>query len=71
MRVSTAPADFITTTEAAHRLGTTRQTIAALLRSGKLRGIRIGKKWRINREDFERLLAGPPVAEREEPRQTA
>jgi excisionase family DNA binding protein len=63
--------DFITTTEAAKRLGTTRQTLAGWLRSGRVRGIKIGKEWRIHREDFERLLAGGPVATTEEPRQTA
>jgi hypothetical protein len=36
-----------------------------------VRGIKIGKEWRIHREDFERLLAGGSVATTEEPRQTA
>jgi excisionase family DNA binding protein len=64
--------EFISTTEAAERLNTTRQTIALYLRKGRLRGFKLGKDWRINREDFERLLAGQaPVAESEEPRQTA
>jgi excisionase family DNA binding protein len=63
--------DFITTTEAAQRLGTTRQTIGVWIRSGRVRGIKIGKEWRIHREDFERLLAGGSVATTEEPRQTA
>ncbi len=64
--------DFMSTTEAAERLGTTPQTIGLYLRTGRLRGFKLGKTWRINREDFERLLAGnAPAVERQEPRQTA
>jgi excisionase family DNA binding protein len=53
--------DFITTTEAAQRLGITRQTLSAYLRQGKLRGVKLGKEWRIPRSEFERLLAAPEV----------
>jgi excisionase family DNA binding protein len=63
-------ADFITTTEAADRLGITRQTLSLYLRQGKLRGVKLGKEWRIPRQEFERLLAGPPVADVQEPQQT-
>jgi excisionase family DNA binding protein len=62
--------DFMSTTEAARRLGTTRQTIALYLRRGRVRGIKLGKEWRIHREDFERLLAGTPPVEGQEPQQT-
>ena len=65
-------AEFITTAEAATRLGTTAQTIGAYLRKGKLQGFKLGKDWRIYREDFERLLAGQARAvEGQEPQQTA
>jgi excisionase family DNA binding protein len=64
-------ADFITTTEAADRLGITRQTLSLYLRQGKLRGVKLGKEWRIPRQEFERLLAGnAPAVERQEPQQT-
>lgn len=63
-------AEFITTTEAAERLRMTRQTLSLYLRQGKLRGVKLGKEWRIPREEFERLLAGQPPAEAQEPRQT-
>ena len=65
-------AEFISTAEAATRLGTTPQTIGAYLRKGRLQGFKLGKEWRIYREDFERLLAGQaPAVEPQEPRQTA
>ena len=61
--------DFITTTEAARRLGITRQTLSLYLRQGKLRGVKLGKEWRIPRNELERLLAAPEVAE-EPPQRT-
>jgi excisionase family DNA binding protein len=61
--------DFITTTEAAARLGTTRQTIGLYLRTGRLRGIKLGKEWRIPREEFNRLLQAPPAPDVQEPTQ--
>jgi excisionase family DNA binding protein len=61
--------DFISTREAARRLGITRQTIALYLREGRLHGVKLGKEWRIPRQEFERLLAAAPTGEREEPRQ--
>jgi excisionase family DNA binding protein len=61
--------EFITTAEAARRLGTTRQTIGLYLRTGRLRGIKLGKAWRIHRQDFERLLQAPPAPEVQEPQQ--
>jgi excisionase family DNA binding protein len=51
--------DFITTTEAARRLGITRQTLSLYLRQGKLRGVKFGKEWRIPRNELDRLLAAP------------
>ena len=64
-------ADFITSTEAAERLGITRQTISLYLRQGKLHGVKLGKEWRIPRHEFERLLAAPPVVASQEPQQQA
>jgi excisionase family DNA binding protein len=51
--------DFITTTEAARRLGITRQTLSLYLRQGKLRGVKFGKEWRIPRSELDRLSAAP------------
>jgi excisionase family DNA binding protein len=63
-------ADFITTTEAARRLGVTRQTMALYVRSGRVRGVKLGKEWRIPLQEFERLLQAPPAPEVQEPPQT-
>jgi excisionase family DNA binding protein len=52
--------DFMTTTEAAERLGTTRQTIALYIRQGKIPAVRLGKEYRIPRASFERLMQAPP-----------
>jgi excisionase family DNA binding protein len=62
-------ADFITTAEAARRLGVSRQTMATYLRSGRVRGIKLGKDWRIPVHEFERLLQAPPAPEVQEPTQ--
>jgi excisionase family DNA binding protein len=61
--------DFITTAEAARRLGITRQTLGLYLRTGRLRGIKLGKEWRIPQDEFERLLHAPPTPEGQEPTQ--
>jgi excisionase family DNA binding protein len=62
-------ADFITTAEAARRLGITRQTMTTYLRTGRVRGIKLGKDWRIPKQEFERLMQAPPVPEVQEPTQ--
>jgi excisionase family DNA binding protein len=61
--------DFMTTTEAAERLGTTRQTIALYIRQGKIPAVRFGKEYRIPRVAFEGLLQAPPAVEVQEPTQ--
>jgi excisionase family DNA binding protein len=61
--------EFITTNEAAERLGTTRQTIALYIRQHKIPAIRFGKEYRIPRAEFERLLQAPPTPEGQEPTQ--
>jgi excisionase family DNA binding protein len=62
--------EFLTTTEAAARLGTTRQTVALYIRQRKIPAIKLGKAYRIPRQEFERLLQAPPP-ERQEPTQTS
>ena len=62
-------AEFITTAEAAKRLGVTRQTMGTYLRSGRVRGIKLGKDWRIPVQEFERLMQAPPAPEVQEPTQ--
>ena len=62
-------ADFITTAEAARRLGVSRQTMAIYLRTGRVRGVKLGKDWRIPLQEFARLLQAPPAPEVQEPTQ--
>jgi excisionase family DNA binding protein len=61
--------DFITTIEASERLGITRQTLGLYLRTGRLRGIKLGKEWRIPRDEFDRLLQARPTPDGQEPTQ--
>lgn len=61
--------DFITSTEAAARLGTTRQTIALWIRQGKIPAIKLGQEYRIPRKEFDRLLQVPPASEVSKPPQ--
>lgn len=55
-------ADLIDMEEAIGLLKTTRQTFYRWLRSGKFKGMKVGRQWRFYREDIERFLKG------EEPR---
>jgi excisionase family DNA binding protein len=62
-------AEFMTTAEAARRLGVSRQTMGTYLRTGRVRGIKLGKDWRIPVQEFERLMQAPPEPEGQEPTQ--
>lgn len=44
--------------EAALKAKTTPPAIRAALRDGRLKGFRWGRKWKIPREQFDRLLRG-------------
>ena len=46
----------LTPTEAMDILGVGKNTIYHLLNTGQLRGIRIGRVWRINYEEIEKFL---------------
>ena len=62
-------AEFITAADAAERLGVTVQTIGRYLRSGRIRGIKLGKDWRIPIQEFARLAQSPPATAEHEPTQ--
>ena len=49
--------------EAARKARSTAPTIRAALRDGRLKGFRWGRKWKIPREQFDRLLRGEAAAE--------
>jgi excisionase family DNA binding protein len=52
---------LLTPEEVATRLRVTRRTVYAWLKSGRLRGLRAGKGWRIRPADLEAFLL-PPAA---------
>ncbi|GIV69220.1 helix-turn-helix domain-containing protein [Caldilinea sp.] len=53
----------LTSEQAAAVLQVTRRTITNMLDRGDLRGVKIGKEWRISRSELVRLIEGeaPPV----------
>lgn len=55
---------LISTEEAAYALGITPQHVRRLLRSGKLKGMRVGKTWTILIKDLEVYQAGRPTQRR-------
>lgn len=44
--------------QAIERLKTTRPTFYRWLRSGKLRGMKVGRQWRFYRHEIDRFLKG-------------
>jgi excisionase family DNA binding protein len=51
-------ADLVDMEEAIALLKTTRQTFYRWLRSGKFKGMKVGRQWRFYREDIDRFLKG-------------
>ena len=49
---------LLTPEEAAARLKMSRLTIGDWLRSGKLRGVKVGRLWRVRESDLESFLKG-------------
>lgn len=52
------PGELIDTDRAIEILKTTRPTFYRWLRSGRLKGMKVGRQWRFRREDLDRFLAG-------------
>lgn len=48
--------DLLTTEEVARRLRVSPGAVRAWLRSGQLRGVRAGRRWRIREADLEEYL---------------
>jgi excisionase family DNA binding protein len=51
-------AEVLTIEEAAARLKLTPQTVRDWLKAGKLKGVKLGRVWRVDAEALDRLLAG-------------
>lgn len=47
---------LLTPEEVADYLSIAQKTVKDYLRDGKIRGIKIGRAWRVRREDLERFL---------------
>jgi excisionase family DNA binding protein len=50
--------ELLTPEEAATRLKVSRLTIGDWLRSGKLKGVKVGRLWRVRERDLENFLKG-------------
>jgi excisionase family DNA binding protein len=46
--------DYITVTEAAHRLKLTRQAVLYAIKAGKLNAVRAGRQWMIQKTEISR-----------------
>jgi len=55
---SSSEGDLLTMDQAIALLKTTRPTFYRWLRSGKLKGTKVGRQWRFYRQDIERFLQG-------------
>ena len=53
--------EIIDMNQAVKLLETTRSTFYRWLRSGKIKGMKVGRQWRFYREDVERFLKGQDV----------
>jgi excisionase family DNA binding protein len=51
--------ELLTPEQVAQRLKVTDRTVYSLLRSGRLRGARVGRLWRIRPTDLETFLSAP------------
>jgi excisionase family DNA binding protein len=51
---------LFTADEVAERLGMSRYTIGEWLRSGRLKGRRIGRFWRVKESDLQAFIDDPP-----------
>lgn len=50
--------------EVAERLGMSRYTVSDWMKAGRLKGVKIGKYWRVNERDLEAFLQNPPPLQR-------
>ncbi len=47
-----------TVTEVAEILKLHRETVAEMLRTGRIKGVKIGKVWRVSQEELDKLMKG-------------
>lgn len=55
--------EILTVKEASDRLKVSQEVVRRLLRSGKLRGVNLGRDWRIPASAIAEMFAKPPADE--------
>jgi excisionase family DNA binding protein len=55
--------EVLTIEAAAERLKLKPDTVRDWVKAGKLKAVKLGRVWRVDAEDLERLLRGEPTAE--------
>lgn len=56
---------LLTPEEVAHRLRISRRTVIGWLQAGRIPGVKIGNRWRVQEHQVERLVREPSVEDRE------
>ena len=49
---------FLNTREVAEILGTGQEYVRQLLREGKIKGVKVGKKWKIKESEINKIAEG-------------
>jgi excisionase family DNA binding protein len=49
---------YLNTREVAERLSMTQDYLRELLREGKIKGIKIGKRWKIKESELKKIIEG-------------
>ncbi len=64
MNRTTAPSEdnLLTTEDVLSYLRVNARTVYRLIRDGELRAVRVGRQWRVRRQDLERFVAAQRVA---------
>jgi excisionase family DNA binding protein len=50
--------EFLTVEEIANTLKVSVQTVRNWIKTGKLPALKVGRQWRVRKEDFEKYLEG-------------
>ena len=61
------PEKLLRPEEVAEVLQISRRTVVRWLKEGKLKGVRVGRLWRVREKDLEAFLRGELLEERSEP----
>jgi excisionase family DNA binding protein len=62
--LQSSAARALTVAQVCQRLQLSRPSVMALIHSGRLHAIQVGRSWRVSEKSLERLLAPPSSGER-------